>query len=248
MPVSRRPVVGRRDDDAHARSRASPRGRGGAGRPRRSGRRRPGIRHAGPPLALGGDQVTHQGCHLLTEPAHVVGVVGAQDVGGHPLLEGEPGELLGPVRGSTAQEAAPRPERPRDVVEPTHRLGCATGLRRRLVDPRVHRPERVGCRVALAGQPAVGEPPGEPQHPRLVGTDPDADRVRRRRPGVQPARPVVPAVHPHAALAHPHRADDADRLLERVDGLTRREPHPTRGLDAVPERPGADARARPGRR
>ncbi len=162
-----------------------------------------------------------------------------------PSLEGERRELLGPVGGPPAQEPAPRPERPRHVVEPPHGLRGTPGRRGRLVDPGVHRPEGVRGRVALARQPAVREPPGEPQHPRLEGTHPDSHRVRRSRPRVQPDRPVVRPVEPNAALARPHRADDADGLLERLDRLTRGEAHPARCLDGVPEGTRPDAELDP---
>ena len=58
------------------------------------------------------DEVAHRGGDLLAEAAHVVGVVGAEDVGGHALVEGQRGELLGPLRGTAAQEPPPEPKDP----------------------------------------------------------------------------------------------------------------------------------------
>ena len=48
-------------------------------------------------------------------------------------------------------------------------------------------------RVADARYPAVRLRSGQPQHPRLVRTEPDLDVVRRRRPRVRPGEAVVGA-------------------------------------------------------
>jgi hypothetical protein len=144
------------------------------------------------------------------------------------------GELVGPS-GRVAVEG--------------HHVDRALDLRRvapggagAVVDRGVHARRVLGADVvpAEARQPAVAEAPGEPQHPWAVRADPDADRVRGRRPRMGALDPVVLALEGDRALARPEGAQDRDRLLERVHGLLRRPPGAAHRLDRIPERPGPD--------
>ena len=65
-------------------------------------------------------------------------------------------------------------------------------------------------------------PTGQAEHPGLVGPEPDADRVRRRRPALGAPHLVVLAGDPYAAplLGVPQLADDGDRLGQCLDRLT----------------------------
>ena len=99
-------------------------------------------------------------------------VVGRQDERPDPVLEGEPRQLLHPLRGG---ECAGH------VQEPADRGRVAAGRRRRGVDGVVPRREIARLEVGERGQPAAGLAPCQVEHARLVGADPDADVVQRRR-------------------------------------------------------------------
>ena len=133
-----------------------------------------------------------------------------------------------------------------DVVEAADRCRVAVGVPGRGVDGVVHLREGVGVGVAHAREPAVGIPAGEPQHPGLVGAEPDLDRVRRRRTGVQSVDAMVLAVDADGlAVRAPDAADDLDPLAERVDALRRGEPGAAGRHDRVPEAACAQAEVDP---
>jgi len=127
---------------------------------------------------------------------HVVGVVGREDEGRHPLRQGQGRELLGPLGGAPAEERGRGPEGAVDVVEAAHGIRGAAGGEGGLVDARVERAERVGVDVALAREPAVGDAPGQREHPRLVRPEPDLHGVGGRRARVEADDPVVLALDP----------------------------------------------------
>jgi len=92
-------------------------------------------------------------------------------------------------------------------------------------------------------QPPVGEPADQPQHPGFEGADPDADVVRRRRPGEGACQPVVLALEPRAAplTSVPQLADDVDAFLESLHAVARIEAPAAHRLDRVPGAARADA-------
>ena len=119
--------------------------------------------------------------------AHRLVVLHGQDVRAHALLQGQLGQLLGPVGRAALQEAAPGAELAVDVVEPADLARVAPGVVRRLVDRLVQRAELVRVGVAHAGDPAVGAGAGQRQHARLVRAQPDLDVVPGAGPGCAPA-------------------------------------------------------------
>ena len=210
LPVSRVPSSGVGHDDVgpraalRCRARLARRDLGWRGGARRRGRR-PGIRRAasrpgGPALALGGHEVADRGGDLLAEAAHVVGVVGAEDVGRHALLEGERRELLGPV-GRRARGGAGRPRRtsPRRCRGAARRPGSRPASRAASSMRAFIGPSASGAAYPMLGSQPSARRPVSPEHARLVGADPDADGVRRRGPGVQAARAVVLTVDAHGS-------------------------------------------------
>src|SRR5436190_14275447 len=108
---------------------------------------------------------------------------------------------------------------PPHVVDPGDLSRVASGTERRLVDPRVHAGKLVGRGPSAGGHPAVGGAADESEGPAAAHSEPDADRMCRRRPGLHAGEPVVPAVEPDGALVRPHQADDLDGLDESVDRL-----------------------------
>ena len=197
----------------------------------------------GPALARGGDQLAHRRRHLGGEGLDRPRLVGDGEEAGDALLERQPRQLLGLALGRAGERAggAVRPGAG-DVEQAAHLARVAAGGRRRRVDRRVAGGD-VGLRqVGDAGQPAVAEPPGQVQHPRLVGADPEADPVRRRRPAGGAAGPVVLALETDAAagVGVPERPHQPDRLLQRRDALPRPPPRPAHRLDRVPEGAGAE--------
>ena len=169
-------------------------------------------------------------------------------VGGHAhqrrleaQLAGDPRQPLGLEELRRVVEA--------DVDRAHDLRRVAVGALRRLVDRRVAVGSVRLAHVVAADrrQPAVGEPAGQPQHPRAVGAEPDADRVRRRRARPAALRRVVLAVEAER-LAVEEGADQLDRL-----GRARR---PTRPACAAarpsprprPRRRRRRARAPPARR
>ena len=164
------------------------------------------------------------------------------------LAEGQVGQLLGPLLGRAVEgTTAHRGERAADVEQPADVGRRAPGLLRRVVDDRVAGGEVAGLQVPERGQPAVGQATGEREHPRLVGTEPDADVVRRRRAALGADHPVELALDADAAacVGVPQLPDDVDRLLERAHALPRAQPASAHRLDGVPERAGAEAELDP---
>ena len=201
---------------------------------------RVGARAAGAQRALLVDLVAHRRRDLEGEPADGVGVVGAEDEGADALVDREPGELLGPVARAALEEAAAGAEPAEDVVHPPDRLRTAPVGLGPLVHRCVHRGELVRVGVPHRRDPRVGEVGGHPQHPRLVGAQPDGDVVGRARAAVQALDAVVLALGVDRA-ARPDLADDVDRLDQRVDRLLRRTTWPAGRHDRVPEGAGAEA-------
>src|SRR6202012_1117645 len=95
--------------------------------------------------------------------------------------------------------------------------------------------------------PAVGGPPGEGEHARLVRAEPDTDVMRGRRATLGPVHLVELAVDPDSAplLRGPDLPDDRDGLSQGLPGLARPEPTAAHGLDRVPERARAQAELGP---
>ena len=186
---------------------------------------------------------TDGGGDLGGEAAQLVGVVGAEDEGAGAVLEGEGGEAFG-HHGGAALEVLVAAE---DVEHPPHGLRTATRLVGGLVDDGVHLAHVVGGDVAQAGQPAVGEPTGQPQHPRLEGAEPDLHVVHGHGAGVHPLDPVEVTVDVDGPVAvhAPGAADDRDAFLQRLDRLAGGATRPAHGDDRVPERPGAQAELGP---
>src|ERR671915_454489 len=189
-------------------------GGGGAGR---------ALRARGALTAGGRDGLAHARGDLLREALDLADhvVLRPEDEAVEAEVEYEAGEGLGPVVRGSVQALAHRAvdDRTLHVVEPPDGARAAAGSRRSLVDALRHLGDRLRRRAADRGKPAVGEAPREVEHARLVGADPDADLVRRRRAGVQAAHRVVAALVGDRPLAAPEAADDLDRLLERVNRL-----------------------------
>src|SRR5690606_25132525 len=127
--------------------------------------------------------------------------------------------------------------------QPADLARLAVGARRRLVDRGIALREVARLHITQARQPAVAEPPGQPQHAGLVGADVEGDRMRGSRPALGPAGTVVLPVDAHApSLAGvPDLADDRDRLAQRIDALPGGELRAAHRLDRVPEAAGAQA-------
>jgi hypothetical protein len=165
----------------------------------------------------------------VREPLDLVRVVRHEDERADAVVLVELGEL-------------PRVEARVDVVEAADLPRIPTRLLSSCVDHLGHRAERLGRGAAHADEPAVGLAAGEAQHPRLVGAQPDLDAVGGPQPAIGLAEPVVLALEGDRLVAvAPERADDVDRLVERVDALAGRPPRPAHALDPVPERAGAKA-------
>ena len=177
------------------------------------------------------------GRDLLGEASQVVGRGDREDVRAHPGRQLQLGELLGPVPRRPLEEAVCTAEAAVDVQHPPDVLRAPAGVRRRAVDPRVQLRELLELDVAERRDPAVGLLAGQPQHARLVGAQPDLDRVRGRRPRLRADDLVVaPPVPDRAGVGVPDRADDVDRLRERVDRLPGRQLRAAVGGDRLPER------------
>src|ERR671934_8487 len=81
---------------------------------------------------------------------------------------------------------------------------------------------RPGSSESSTGRPSswsIAKPARQAQHARTVGADPDADRVRRLRAGRRLVEAVVASLEGDRFLAPPPEANQADRLLQRLDGL-----------------------------
>jgi hypothetical protein len=211
--------------------------------------RRGGVRRAGPAAghaaagararrrraragALGGDELAHGRSDLRAEAAQDGRIVAREDEGGHAVLERERGQPLGLQHVGA------------DVQQPAHGGGGAAGTLRGVVEDRVPLAE-VGrpFQVRQRRQPAVGLAPGQAQHARLVGAEPDVDVVRGRRAAGGAVDAVVGALVRQGppGLDVPDAADDVDRLRQRVDALARRQPPAAHRLDRVPEPAGTQA-------
>lgn len=141
------------------------------------------------------DHLPYGGCHLGGEPAQIVRLVAAEDDRTDAVGEGEVGEVLRPLLGRALERAAGRPEElPRDVEKPTDVAGGAARRLRGVVDHRVAGGEVAVLQVALRWQPAVGQPTGERQHPRLVRPEPDPDVVGRGRAALGTDHPILLAI------------------------------------------------------
>ncbi len=197
-----------------------------------------------PALALGRDELAGQRDDLGGEATDEVGVVGAHDEGAHPHAHGEVGELLGPVVHRACEEPGSSAELAEDVVDPADVLRSAARGDGRLIEAGVEVRERGRVGVAHRRDPTVRELAGDPDHPRLVGTEPDRDVVGRRWPGLEAARRVVLALEP-TRLPRPERPDDRDRLDEGVDRLLGRLASTAGRLDPVPEGTGTQPQLDP---
>ena len=177
------------------RRRAVPRGRDG----RRGGR---GCRSRGHELA-------HRRRGLRGEPLDGRGVVGRQD------------ERVDAVLGDEARQSrsgvwsGPTFSRRRIAA------GVAAGRASGAVDASRCPPRgrRAGGTAGSAASRRPCGPSGE--HPRLVRADPDPHVVGGRGPRLRAVHAVVLARRARAAarVGVPERADDVDRLLQRVDAL-----------------------------
>ena len=153
--------------------------------------------------------------------------------------------------GVPRRKSLPVPKPPKSCRSGGPPRGPAGGGRG-LVDDGVHaRAAGRAVDVAQAGQPAVGEPAGEPQHPRLVGAEPDRDRrAPGRGPASQPLDPVVLAVDVDRRLPSPAPTRARMTAIASSSASTA-SPRRARGPPAPRSRPRTRrhrARARPGRR
>ena len=190
-----------------------------------------GCRDRAAPRALGPDELTDGGRHLLAERLQGARIVRGEDEGADAVLDRHHRQAVGP--GAVLH----RP----DVQQSADLAGITPDRGRSLVDRRVAAIEIAGLQVAERGQPAVALASGERQHARLVGADPDRHVVCRARAALRAVHPVVFAVGERAApLARvPQGADHVDRVLERRHGLSRGQPPAAHRLDRVPEAAGA---------
>ena len=173
------------------------------------------------------DELADLGGDLLPVALDHGRVVGGEDERGDPVLEGQLGQELG------------RRVLRAEVEQPPDLAGVAPCCRRRLVDHGVAgRDPLRAVEAAQAGQPAVGHPPDQPQHPRPQRAHPDGDVVRRRRAPLGAHHPVVLPGDPDptTGLGVPQGPDDLDGLPHRLDRLPRRQTLPAHRLDRVPER------------
>src|SRR5438105_4653379 len=122
-----------------------------------------------------------------------------------------------------------------NVQNPPDGLRITARAPGRLVDALIRRDEIRRLHVPKRRDPAVREPAGDGEHPRLVGAEPDAHLVRRLGTRVDARQRIEVALEPDVALAAPHEPDDLDRFLERRDRLARRPHRSAHGLDRVPE-------------
>lgn len=193
---------------------------------------------------LGRHQLPDRRRHLAGEPLDRHAVVGAEDEAGDAVVEGESGQLLDPlVSGTVEYPVAGHGEPAGDVEQAPHRTWIAPGGSRTLVDVGVEFDEvgRTSGQVSERRQPAVGGPPGQPQHARLVRAEPNADRMGGRRPPLGSVHRVIVAVDANAAgtFRGPDLPDDLDRLLECCHRLTGRESPSTSSRDGIPDGAGA---------
>jgi hypothetical protein len=142
------------------------------------------------------------------------------------VLQHRPGQLLDPLAGGAADPAAvavagggqrPVGDAAGEIEDRTDLARVAPGGRRRLVDdgPRgaVALAEPVG---RVAGDPAVGHPPGGGQ--RLRADRPGPYGRRGHRSGLDLAHLVVLALVGDRRAAARQELDQDDRLLEGVHG------------------------------
>ena len=99
----------------------------------------------------------------------------------------------------------------------------------------LHRGDALGCRPEERRHPAVSEPSGQRERARLPDSEPDLDRIRGRRAGVETPHRVVLAPDRDRPLATPEGSDHPDRLLERREGLAARADGPAHRADRLPE-------------
>ena len=159
-----------------------------------------------------------------------------------------PARMNVPMPSSSARRSEPIGEIDRvggelpDVQEPADLARIAADGFRRLVDRRVALREVARLHVPQRREPAIAFAPGQREHARLVGADPDRDVVSRSRPALGAVHMMVPPVGEDAApLARvPQFSDHVDRLLEGGDGLAGAEPGAAHRLDRVPEAAGAE--------
>src|SRR5205823_3901809 len=104
----------------------------------------------------------------------------------HPILQGQLGERVDPLADRTFKKAGgwPVSDAPADVVEPLNGGRVATGGRRGGVDALLHLGQVIGWHVGGGRDPAIGEPTGEAEHLGANDTEPDADRMRWDRAGM----------------------------------------------------------------
>src|SRR5437763_11705139 len=169
-------------------------------------------------------------------PEHVL-VVGPEDEAVKAQFAYQADELLGPVRGGTAQPALLRPagDPAVHVRHPADTLRIAAGRSRRLVDHRLTPRDLVKRQPGQAWDPAVGQTADQADHARPISAHPDPDVMSRGRTAVGAVQAVVTPVEVDATLPRPDTANDLDRLLERVDGLRPRAYRAAPGLDPLPK-------------
>ncbi len=209
-----------------------------------------GGRRAGGP-ALGRDELAQRGRDLLAEDLDLARVVGREDEPRDAVLERERAELLDPLLGRTLEVAEPaRGELAVDVEHAAHRARVAARGESGLVDHGVALGQVAGLEVGQRGQPAVTLAADEPLHAGLDRPDPQRDVVRRGGAALGAVDLVVRTVHAQGrpVARVPDASDDVDGLLERRDGLARREARRAHGLDGVPERACPQAHGEPAAR
>ena len=178
------------------------RGRSGA-RPAGSGRRRTGARRRAPPRRAAPPAPARSPERSRSTSSRTAGAVSSAKRRIAASSSTARMNVLMPC--STVSPAISSAlDRAREVVEAPDLDRVPPRVHRRRVDGRVHRTEVLRVRVAHARHPAVRLPPGQREHPRLVGAQPDLDVVQRRRP-----------------VLLPRGADDRQRRLQRGHALAR---------------------------
>ena len=185
--------------------------------------------------ALARHDLAHAGGDILSEALEQPRVVAGEDEGADAVVEREAREPIGEFDGVGGELP--------DVQEPADLARIAPDGCRRLVDRRVALREVARLHVPERREPAIAFAPGQREHARLVGADPDRDVVSGARPALGAVHAMVPPVGEDAApLARvPQFADHVDRLLERGDRLARAQPGAAHRLDRVPEAAGAES-------
>ena len=196
----------------------------------------------------GGDGLPHRWDHLLGERLQRGRVVAGRDERGDAVLDGEPGDLLDPVRRRPLEPAGRgRLEAPEQVQHPADLPRITTRLLRRCVDHLVAAGQVARLQVGQRRQPAVGTAADQPLHPRLERAEPDLHGMGRRRAALGTVNGVELTQHVQRPpfVGVPDAADDLQRLVQRLHGLTRFEPFAAHRTDRVPEPAGTETELDP---